>query len=381
MSSPAPPRSRRPGLLASLTRLRLEPRPEPSKLWIWGAPLLAVALTLVCGGLLFAALGSDPLAALHGFFIQPLTSAYGLGELALKAGPLALIALGLAVGFRGGVWNIGAEGQFTLGAIAGGGAALAIGPPLDAALGSDLGRLVVLPLVLAAGVLGGMAWAAIPALLRTRFHANEILTSLMLSYVATLLLGWLVHGPWRNPEGFNFPESAPFVAAATLPVLWEGTRLHLGLLAAPLALAGIWLLLARGFVGFQITVMGLAPRAGAYAGFNGGRLVWVALLLSGALAGLAGVSEVAGPIGQLQPTLSPGYGFTAIIVAFLGRLHPLGILCAACFLALTYLGGETVQMLMGLPLAVTGVFQGMILFFLLGADVLIHARPRLAPAP
>ncbi|WP_170244894.1 ABC transporter permease [Pararhodospirillum oryzae] len=354
--------------------LHLEARGEPSRLWIWAAPLMAVFLTLAVGSALFAALGKDPLQALNGFFIMPVSTLYGATELLVKAAPLALIAVGLAVGFRGGVWNIGAEGQLTLGAITGGGLALALG-----AVDSPL----VLPAVLLAGVLGGMAWAAIPALLRTRFHANEILTSLMLTYVAQLLLGWLVHGPWRDPHGFNFPETAPFSPHAILPVLLEGTRLHLGIPLAGVVILAVWALLARGFIGFQIKVMGLAPRAGAYAGFRQNRLVWFSLLLSGGLAGLAGFSEAAGPIGQLQPALSPGYGFTAIIVAFLGRLHPVGIVLAALFMALTYLGGETVQLFMGLPLAVTGVFQGLILFFLLACDVLILYRVRVGrrPAP
>ncbi|MBK1663676.1 sugar ABC transporter permease [Rhodospirillum rubrum] len=351
--------------------ITLEARPEPSALWVWAAPLLAVGLTLIAGGLLFAALGKDPVAALAGFFLKPLSSLYGLGELGVKAAPLALIAAGLAVGFRGGVWNIGAEGQLTMGAVVGGGVGLA--------LLQSTGPLV-LPAMVICGALGGMAWAAIPALLRTRFNANEILTSLMLTYVAQLLLSWLVHGPWRSPSGFNFPETEMFGPAATLPVLIEGTRLHLGVVLALVVVGAIWVLLGRSFIGFQIKVMGLAPRAGAYAGFSQRRVIWMAMLLSGGAAGLAGLFEVAGPIGQLQPAISPGYGFTAIIVAFLGRLHPLGIVFAACFMALTYLGGETVQMDMGLPLAVTGVFQGMILFFLLAADVLIRYRIRLGRA-
>ncbi|MCF8480078.1 MAG: ABC transporter permease [Rhodospirillum sp.] len=353
--------------------LTLEPRAHASRHWVWGAPLLAVALTLVVGAILFAALGKDPIAALVGFFITPLTSAYGLAELGVKAAPLAMIAVGLAVGFRANVWNIGAEGQLTMGAIMAGGFVLSV---------NHLSGFWILPLAVVFGALGGALWAAIPAWLKTHFNANEILTSLMLTYVAQLLLNWLVHGPWRDPAGFNFPESEVFSPSATLPILWEGTRLHLGVAIAVIAVLAIWVLLSKSFLGFQIKVMGLAPRAGAYAGFSLRKVVLTVLPLSGALAGMAGFFEVAGPIGQLQPAISPGYGFTAIIVAFLGRLHPVGILFAACFMALTYLGGESVQMFMGLPLAVTGLFQGMILFFLLGADVLIRFRIRIgAPRP
>jgi simple sugar transport system permease protein len=346
----------------------LEPRAHASARWVWGAPLLAVGLTLIFGGILFAALGKDPLAALVGFFITPLTTSYGLAELGVKAAPLAMIAVGLAVGFRANVWNIGAEGQLIMGAVVASGFVLAV---------NDMSGLWVLPVALVMGALGGALWAAVPAWLRTHYNANEILTSLMLTYVAQLFLSWLVHGPWRDPAGFNFPESEVFSASATLPILLEGTRLHLGVLLSVVAVGFVWVMLAKTLLGFQVKVMGLAPRAGAYAGFSQKKVIWIVLPLSGALAGVAGIAEVAGPIGQLQPSISPGYGFTAIIVAFLGRLHPVGILVAACFMALTYLGGESVQMFMGLPLAVTGVFQGMILFFLLGADVLIRFRIRL----
>ncbi|HYD98840.1 MAG TPA: ABC transporter permease [Alphaproteobacteria bacterium] len=359
--------------------LKLEARRQTAPIMVWLTPILAVALTLLAGSALFAALGFDPVQALHSYFIQPVSSLYGLAELGVKATPLALIAVGLAIGFRANVWNIGAEGQLTLGAICGGGVALAF---------YESGGWWTLPLMMAAGVLGGMAWAAIPALLRTRFNASEILVSLMLTYVATLILGMLVRGPWKDPEGFNFPQSRLFDADATLPLLMSGSRLHIGALFALAVVAAGWVLLARSLIGFQVKVIGLAPDAAAYAGFSQKRMVWFCLLLSGGLAGLAGLFEVAGPIGQLTPTVSPGYGFTAIIVAFLGRLNPIGILLAALLLALTFIGGEATQISMGLPVAVTGVFQGMLLFFLLACDVLVRYRlrwqgatPAAAPAP
>jgi ABC-type uncharacterized transport system permease subunit len=347
--------------------IRLEPRGAPSLTMVWLTPVIAILATVASGVILFALLGFDPLAALHAFFVQPVSTQYGLAELAVKATPVILCAVGLAIGFRANVWNIGAEGQLTLGAITGGGVALAF---------YGEGGPWLLPLMLLAGALGGMVWAAIPAFLRTRFHASEILTSLMLTYVALLLLSMLVHGPWRDPEGFNFPQSRMFDPESLLPVILEGTRLHLG---APLALAVVaagWVLLARTLLGFQIKVVGLTPAAAGYAGYSQNRLIWLTLLLSGALAGLAGVIEVAGPIGQITPTISPGYGFTAIIVAFLGRLHPLGILGAGLLVALSYIGGENAQISLQLPLAVTGVFQGMLLFFLLASDVLIRYRVR-----
>lgn len=354
-----------------MSLLRLEPRAEPSRALAYLSPVLAVVLTMATGAVLFAVLGYDPLEALHAFFIAPLGSLYGVTELALKASPLMLCAVGLAIGFRGNVWNIGAEGQLTLGAIFGGWVALTYG---------DTGSPFVLPAVVVAGALGGALWASIVAVLRTRFNANEILTSLMLTYVALQLLGYLVNGPWRDPDGFAFPETKLFGEAAQFPLLVEGTRLHLGVLLAPLAVAAAYVLLSRSLLGFQVRVVGLAPRAGDYAGFSRARIVWISLLISGAFAGLAGVGEVAGPIGQLQPVISPGYGFAAIIVAFLGRLHPIGIALAALLMALLYLGGETAQIALGLPLAVTGVFQGMLLFYLLGSDIFIRYRPRFGRA-
>ncbi|MDR3515573.1 MAG: ABC transporter permease [Azospirillaceae bacterium] len=357
---------------------RLEPRGEPSPAMVWLTPVIAVAATVVSGMILFTLLGFDPVATLQAYFITPVSTRYGLAELALKATPLTLCAIGLATGFRANIWNIGAEGQLTIGAICGGGVALA-------AWGHEGPWL--LPVMMVAGVLGGMGWAAIPAWLRVRFNASEILTSLMLVYVASLLLDYLMHGPWRDPEGFNFPQSRQFGPDALLPIIVSETRLHLG---SPLALVAVfsgWLLLARSFVGFQIRVIGLTPLAAGYAGFNQRRLVWITLMIGGGLSGLAGVIEVAGPIGQLTPSISPGYGFTAIIVAFLGRLHPVGILAAALLVALSYIGGEAAQISLRLPLAVTGVFQGMLLFFLLASDVLIRYRVRLGasshrrPAP
>jgi general nucleoside transport system permease protein len=348
--------------------LRLEPRRQPSRLMFCVTPFLAVALTLIAGALLFAILRKPPLEALRLIFIEPLTSPRGVAELLVKGTPLILIAVGLALGFRGGIWNIGAEGQFTIGAISGGAVALAFYP----ATGWWL-----LPLMCLAGIAGGAAWAAIPALLRTRCNANEILVSLMLTYVAVLLLGSLVHGPLRDPDGLNFPESRLFQTA--LPSIIPGTRAHIGFLVALLAVGFSWLLLERHLLGFKIKVLGQAARAARFGGFSDTRLIWFCFLLSGGCAGLAGLFEAAGPVGQLVPALPSGYGFTAIIVAFLGRLHPLGIVFAGLLLALTYIGGETAQIAMSLPSATTSVFQGMFLFFLLATDVLVNDRPRWIP--
>ncbi len=343
-------------------RWRLERRQAPPPLLVAVSPVAAVALAALGAGIVFAAMGKDPVACLLTLFVAPLE---GVSELALKATPLLLCALGIAIGVRANVWNIGAEGQFTIGAICGGAVALTLGE-----------GWYVLPLVLLAGVLGGMAWAGIAAWLRVRFNAHEILVTLMLSYVAIQLLGWVVHGPLQDPDGFNFPQSPQFGPAATLPVLAEGSRVTIAALFALVAVPLAALLLGRTVAGYRLRVVGLAPGAARYAGFSEAGAVWFCLLLSGGLAGLAGVSEVAGPIGQLLPVISPGYGFAAIIVAFLGRLRPGGILLASLLMALLYLGGEALQISQQLPLAVTGVIQGMLLFFLLAADALTLFRLR-----
>ncbi len=348
-------------------RLRLEARPEPSRLAKWLSPLVATLAVLVIGFCLFAAMGKDPWQALYTFFIEPVDTLYDVGELLLKASPIMLCAVGLAVGYRANVWNIGAEGQLVMGAIFGGGVALAF---------HDSESALALPLMIVAGMAGGMAWAAIPAFLRTRFNANEILVSLMLVYVASLVLSLLVHGAWRDPEGFNFPQSKLFAEHALLPNLLPETRLHVGFLIALAAVGAAWLFMRKSLPGYQMRVAGLAPAAANYAGISASRTVWMGMLIGGACAGIAGVGEVAGPVGQLLPVISPGYGFAAIIVAFVGRLHPLGIFFASLLMSLLYLGGEAAQMKLALPSSVTGLFQGTLLLFLLAADVFIHYRLR-----
>ncbi len=346
--------------------LSLEPRPRPSPLYSALAPALAVLATLAASALLLAALGRDVGETLWIYFISPFLDGYSRSELVVKAIPLALIGAGLAVCFRANVWNIGAAGQYTLGALAA--SAVALAAPETAS-----SPLWLAPF-LAAGVFGGMVWAAIPALLKTRANANEILVSLMLAYVAALLLDFMVRGPWRDPLSFGFPKSRDFADAFAIPVLLEGTRMHAGLLVAIAAGLGLAAMMARSLKGFELKVLGAAPRAGRFAGFSRDGAVWFALLLSGGLAGLAGALEIGSTIGRVQPDIAASYGFTAIIVAFLGRLNPAGALPAALLLAVSYIGGENAQILLKLPRAVTGVFQGMLLFFLLAADTLIAWR-------
>jgi general nucleoside transport system permease protein len=355
--------------------LKLEARPQPSKAMSIASPLIALAITVLIGTLLFTLLGKDPLRALQMFFVEPVSSLYALSELSVKATPLIIIALGLAVCYRSNVWNIGAEGQFVTGALAGGWVAMQAGPGTE-----WMGRGIVL-VILIAGVLGGMLWAAIVALLRDRFNASEILVSLMLVYVAELLLGYLVYGPWKDPQGYNFPQSITFLPVTQIPRLGTGLRVNIGLFVALGAVAAFWVFLFRTYRGLQLQIGGLAPLAARYAGFSARSALWTALLLSGGMAGLAGALEVAGPLGQLTPYVPQGYGFAAIIVAYVGRLNPIGIVFSSILMSMFYIGGELAQSRLGLPKSLTGVFQGLLLFTLLACDTLIHYRIRVKHAP
>jgi general nucleoside transport system permease protein len=356
-------------------RIELVRRPQHSALFSLVSPFIALALTLIAGAIMFLLLGKSPLDGLYYYFIDPLTGIWDpnnrwqLHELAIKAGPLILIAVGLSVCYLSNNWNIGAEGQYLIGA--------AFGSAIPVLL-PGFQSWIVLPLMLIMGMIGGAAYASIPAWLKVRFNTNEILTSLMLVYVAQLVLDWLVRGPWRNPQGMSFPGTIRFGEYAVLPEIWpEGGRAHWGFVFALVAAVVLWFMLSKTLKGFEVKVLGQSPRAGRFAGFSAGRMVFFAFLLSGALAGLAGISEVSGAVGHLNEKLSIGYGFSAIIVAFLGRLNPLGIIAAGLILALTYLGGEAAQISIGISDKVVRAFQGILLFFVLACDVLIHYRVRI----
>lgn len=356
-------------------RIELVKRPQRSALFSVLSPFIALGLTLIAGAIMFSILGKNPIEALYYYFVAPLSGLWNpndvwqLHELAIKAAPLILIAVGLSICYLSNNWNIGAEGQYTIGAIVG-----SIIPVLFPTYES----WIVLPLMLIMGIIGGAAYGAIPAFLKTRFNTNEILTSLMLVYVAQLFLDWMVRGPWRDPKGFNFPQTVQFNPSAILPELLPASgRANLGFIFALVAAVAMWFLVSKTLKGFEIKVLGQSPRAGRFAGFSSSRMVFFAFLVSGGLAGLAGISEVSGTINQLQPVISPGYGFAAIIVAFLGRLNPLGIIAAGLVLALSYLGGEAAQVSIGLSDKAVRAFQGMLLFFVLACDTLILYRIRL----
>ncbi len=349
--------------------LVLEKRAESSAGIAIASPLIATALSLVTIAIVFAILGKNPFEALWVYFVEPLTDGFTLQEIAVKATPLVMIAVGLSLCYIANIWNIGAEGQFIVGAVCGSWLAVRTN-------GTDVGPWL-LPAMLILGALGGALYALIPAICRVYFGASEILTSLMLVYIADFGMDYLVRGPWRDPQGLNFPTTAAFDPAASVPTLFEGAgRLHAGSVIALIVVMLATVLLGRMIMGFQIRVVGAAPKAARFSGFSTDRLVLFTFAVSGALAGLAGIIEVAGPIGHLDPGVSSGYGFTAIIVAFLGRLNPIGILIAGLFLALTFIGGEGAQISLKVPLDLTKVFQGILLFYVLACDSLIVYRVR-----
>lgn len=349
--------------------IRFVKRPQPSKIWTMVTPVLAVLITMILGGLLFAAMGKDPVMAIRTIFWDPLFSeqfaAYSRPQLLVKAAPLILIAIGLSLGFKAGIWNIGAEGQYIIGALTGASVGLAL-YPMDA--------WFIFPLMVIAGALGGLLWAFIPAILKTRFNTNEILVSLMLVYIADQLLASASLSWLRNPEGNGFPGSRNMskIDSMANPELIAGTGAHWGVVAAFAAVVAAYVLINKHMLGFQIRLAGESPRAARFSGVNDRALIIFCLCTAGALSGLAGLFEVTGPAGQIGIDFGSGYGFTAIIVAFLGRLHPVGILLAGLLLALTFIGGELAQFMLGLPSASIQVFQGMLLMTLLAMDIFVN---------
>jgi len=352
-------------------RIELERRAERSTVMALVSPLLAILMTVITAAIIFGLYGKAPGEALYVYFIKPLTSFRTAQELAVRATPLVLMGVGLAFCYVSNNWNIGAEGQYMIGATVGGGIAL---------LFQGQTPFYAVPLILLGGMAGGAVWALIPGLLKTRFNTNEILTSLMLVYIAERIIDYFVRGPWRDPAGLNFPLTANF--DNTLPALFRRSPIHLDSIFALIVVAAAAVLLWRSLKGFEIRVLGQAPRAGLFAGFSPQRTTLVVFAISGALAGLAGISVADGTMGMLQIPFSSGYGFAAIIVAFLGRLNPVGILLAGLLLALSYLGGEQAQVVLRVPVGITSVIQGLLLFYVLACDTLILYRLRVTrPEP
>jgi general nucleoside transport system permease protein len=352
-------------------RIKLEKRPEPSRFMLVATPVASVILTMLIGIIVFDAIGVNGLRAVVDIFLTPLLSSYKWQDVAVKASPLIIIALGLSIGNRAQVWNIGAEGQYVIGALCAAGVGIAFGTQ---------GGPVVITLMILAGIVGGVVWGAFPAFLRTRMNVNEILSSLMLTYVALQVLGYLVGGPWKDPNGRNFPATAPLVPDQTLPIIFPGSTVHLGVAFAVILPFVFWLIMSRSVFGYQIRVVGSAPDAARHGGFDGAQTIWMALLIGGGMAGLAGALEFAGAMKTINLGFPSGYGFTAIIVSFLGRLHPIGCLIAGIVLAVTYVGGQVAQTTVHIPNSTAGIFQAMMLFFILASDILVRYRVRFIPS-
>ncbi|MDG3085252.1 ABC transporter permease [Vibrio hannami] len=350
--------------------LKVQPRIESSKRMALLSPIIAIILTMLVSSLMFISLDVSPLKAFEVFIIQPVSDAYNLGELMVKATPLLLCATGLALCYRANIWNIGADGQLLIGAVAA--SAVAIHA-------TENSSSIMLIFAILAGVVAGMAWSAIPTLLDRVFSTNIILSTIMLNYIGLYALLWAVHGPLADPQGFGFPESVMFSDPVLLPIIQEEGRATVSILFAILLAILSGIALFKTLPGFKLRVYGEDQAAARYAGFSSNKIVWGVMLFSGALAGFAGASEVTGPIGQLIPSVSPGYGYAAIIVAYLGRLNPIGIILSALFMGTLYMGSDLAQIELGLPTAITGLFQGTLLFFLLACDFLIFYQIKIAP--
>jgi len=349
-------------------RIRLEKRRELSRVMLALSPIGAVVMTMIVGAIIFQGLGYDGPRAVFDIFFTPVLASYKWQDVAAKAAPLILIALGLTLGNQAKVWNIGAEGQYLLGALGGAGVAI---------LTQSMHGPWIVPLMILAGMAAGALWAAPVAYLRNRYGVNEILSSLMLVYVALQLLNYLVTGPWKDPHGQNFPQTAPFTPDQRLPADLFGLPFPPGLYIAFVLALVFWLVMARSEFGLGVRIVGEAPKAARYAGYRASDAIWSTLLISGAMAGLAGVLEATTQSGQLNLGFPSGYGFTAIIVSFLGRLHPMGIFLAGIVLAISYVGGQVAQTTVHVPSATAGIFQAMMLFFILASDVLVRRRLRI----
>lgn len=338
--------------------LVVEKRLVPSSMMIVTVPIISVLLALVFGAVFLAVTGQDPFKIYALMLKGAFGSSYGISETIVKAIPIALCGLGIALAFRMQLWNIGAEGQLFMGAFGASWVALSF-PGLPVYL--------ALPAMIMAGMLAGGLWALLPAIPRAYLGVNEIITTLMLNYVAILWVDYLVYGPWKDPKGFNFPLTAPFSPSFMLPSLGD-TRLHGGLIMAIVIAIILYLIFSRFKWGFEIKVIGQSASAARYAGMNIKGNILLVMLFSGAICGLAGMSEVSGITGRLQHGLSPGYGYTAIIVAWLSKLNPFAILLVSVLFGALQVGGYIVQTA-GVPAAVAAMLQGAILFFVLGGEI------------
>ncbi|MFZ5597742.1 MAG: ABC transporter permease [Bacillota bacterium] len=328
-------------------------------------PALSVFLSLVLGGVFLSATGHNPMEIYSKMFSGVFGSSFGLSETMVKAIPLMILGLGISIAFKMQLWNIGAEGQIYMGAFA------ASWVPLTF---PDLPAILMIPAMIITSMAAGGLWGLIPAIPRAYLGVNEIITTLMLNYVAILWVQFLVFGPWKDPHGFNFPMSAPFPEAARLGTLGH-TRVHAGILFAILLSVIIYIIINRSRWGYEIRVIGESESAARYAGMNIRRNILLVMLISGAVCGLAGMSEVSGISGRLQHGVSPGYGYTAIIVVWLAKLNPFAIILVAILFGGLQVGGYMVQS-SGVSASVATMLQGAILFFVLGGEFFNRYRIR-----
>lgn len=359
----------------NLNRLQVKHRADPSRTLSIGVRTGAVVLALLISSLLMTIGGRPPTTLYTSMFKGTLTTTFGLSETMLRMVPLLLCGLGIAMAARMKLWNIGAEGQFHMGAIGAGGVAFAWpGAP----------AWFLLPaMAVGAMVLGG-CWAFFPAFARAKWETNEIITTLLLNYVAINVLLYLVYGPWKDPESMGFPQSPAFSGSAQIPMLWG--RLHWGFVVAILVAAAMYVILWFTRWGYELRVIGESSKAARYAGISISRNTIMVLCVSGALAGLAGMMEVSGVIGRLQRDISPGYGYTAIIVAFLAQLNPVALVVVSFLFGALQVGGFSAQ-ISGIPIDIVDMITGLILFCAIAGEFFIRYRlvfrspSRSEPAP
>lgn len=349
--------------------VKLEKRLSPSTAMTIATPICSVLMAMIFCALFLVFTGRDPLEVYSAMVSGALGSAYGLSETLVKAIPLMLCSLGVSLAFRMQLWNIGGEGQLYMGAAFATWAALSF---------PNWPVWLLLPFMVLVSMAGGGLWALIAAGLRAKWQVNEIIITLMLNYIGSLWVSYLVHGPWRDPQGRNFPLTAPFSPSALLPTLGD-TRIHAGLLFALIIMLLLYVVFRQSRWGYEIRVIGASEMAARYAGMNIKRNIYFVMLASGAVCGLAGMTEVSGIVGRLQPTISPGYGYTAIIVAWLSRMHPFAIGAVSLIFGALQVGGYFIQTL-GVPATVSAMLQGAILFFVAGGEIFTQYRVVIARA-
>jgi len=343
-------------------------------------PIVAVLVSFLVGGVLIALVGVNPLDAYQAFLYGAFGSKVNLGNTLSVATPLILCGLAIALAARGSVFNIGAEGQLYIGAIF----ATWIGLRF-----AGLPAFVLIPLIMAAGFVGGGIWGFFPGILKAKYGINEIVLTVMLTEIAIQLVSWVTRGPMLDPNSFGIPQTAALSKSGQLPLIWAGTRLHIGLLIALAAAVVVYILLWKTTFGFRVRAVGLNARAAAYAGMPVAATTALAMTISGGLAGIAGAIEVAGVHWRLMDGISPGYGFTAIVVSLLGKRHPVGVVISGILFAALQGGADAMQRKVAVPVHLAQVIQALtILLVIVGEYVVSHGalsggkfRPHVLGAP